>query len=137
MCPSVLGNDEKADSKFSEHQNNGLVIDVTMMTPLEEMVSKFNRKTANDEKLLEELQGIEKRINLDLGEESYCFILDNGQAHSLQFGMFNEADVEISTDPMTITGLIEKTIRPMRAFAQKKFRVKGKLEDLLHLRKLF
>lgn len=110
---------------------------MTMMTPLEEMVSKFNRKTANDEKLLEELQGIEKRINLDLGEESYCFILDNGQAHSLQFGMFNEADVEISTDPMTITGLIEKTIRPMRAFAQKKFRVKGKLEDLLHLRKLF
>lgn len=101
------------------------------------MVNRFNRKTANDEKLLEELQGIEKRINLDLGEESYCFILDNGRAHSLQQGMFNEADVVISTDPVTILGLIEKTIRPMRAYAQKKFQVKGKLEDLLHLRKLF
>lgn len=108
-----------------------------MITPLEDMVNRFNRKTANDEKLLEELQGIEKRINLDLGEESYCFILDNGRAHSLQKGMFNEADVIISTDPVTIIGLIEKTIRPMRAYAQKKFQVKGKLEDLLHLRKLF
>jgi putative sterol carrier protein len=110
---------------------------MSMFAPLEDMVNKFNHKTAKDEKLKENLQGIEKRINLDLGDEHFCFILDNGEAHSLQKGMFNEPDVTITSDPATLTGLMEKTIRPMRAYAQKKFQVKGKLEDLLHLRKLF
>lgn len=100
-------------------------------------MERFNRKTSRDEKLKEELMGIEKRINLDLGDEHFCFILNDGEAHSLQKGMFNEPDVTITSDPVTLTGLIEKTIRPMRAYAQKKFQVKGKLEDLLHLRKLF
>ena len=108
-----------------------------MIAPLQDMVERFNHKTSKDEKLKEELMGIEKRINLDLGEEHFCFILNNGEAHSLQKGMFSEPDVTITSDPVTLTGLIEKTIRPMRAYAQKKFQVKGKLEDLLHLRKLF
>lgn len=110
---------------------------MTLFAPLEEMVEKFNRKTAKDDKLRMELEGIRKKINLDLGTESYCFILDNGRAHSLEIGMLQEPDVTINSDPVTINGLIEKTIRPMRAYAQKKFQIKGKLEDIFHLRKLF
>jgi len=108
-----------------------------MLTPLQDMVDKFNRKTAKDEELRTELEGIEKRVNLDLGEESYRFVLADAKAGSLEMGLFEEADVTITSDPDTMMSLMEKTLRPMRAFAQKRFTVKGKLEDLFHLRKLF
>ncbi|HII99958.1 MAG: hypothetical protein PWQ88_989 [Candidatus Methanomethylophilaceae archaeon] len=108
-----------------------------MMETLNSLVNMFNNKIGKDERLHSELLGINKVINLDLGEEAYSFKLENGEAHSLTPGLIDNADVTISSDPETLRGLIERKIRPMKAYAQRKFRIKGEIEDLLKLRKLF
>ena len=109
----------------------------TVMEALDELVDKFNNKVQKDDGLSEALTGIRKAINLDLGELEYSFRLEDGEAHSLSDGLIDEADVVISSDPDTILDLLEKRIRPMKAFAQRRFRVAGEIEDLLRLRKLF
>ncbi len=109
----------------------------TVMEALDELVEKFNNKVQKDENLNEALAGIRKAINLDLGDLEFSFRLEDGEAHSLTDGLIDEADVVISSDPDTIMDLLEKRVRPMKAFAQRRFRVAGEIEDLLRLRKLF
>ncbi len=104
---------------------------------LSELVHKFNSKVNKDEKLAQALDGIKKAINLEFGEEAYSFRIEDGKAHSLRDGLIDDPDVTIAADLETIIGLLEKRIRPMKAFAQRKLRVAGEIEDLLRLRKLF
>ena len=47
------------------------------------------------------------------------------------------ADVTITTTPDNLRGLIDGTLRPMRAYVLKKITVKGKIDDLMFLKKLF
>jgi len=41
------------------------------------------------------------------------------------------------TDPQTLEGLISGKIRPMKALALRKLKLKGDFEDLLRFRKFF
>ncbi len=108
-----------------------------LIDQLSELVHKFNNKVNRDEKLSEALDGIRKAINLEFGEELYSFRIEDGKAHSLKDGLIDDPDVTIAADLETIKGLLDKSIRPMKAFAQRKLRVVGEIEDLLRLRKLF
>ena len=43
----------------------------------------------------------------------------------------------VTTTPENLQGLIDGTLRPMRAYVLKKIAVKGKIDDLMFLKKLF
>ncbi len=59
------------------------------------------------------------------------------KVHDFQAGGLDNPDITLFSDPETIAGIIEGKIKPMKAFALRKVRVKGEIEDILRLRKLF
>ena len=110
---------------------------MTVEPLLRDLIEKFNAKTDNDESLRSELQGMDKKVLMDLGSEVYSFHLHDCKAHDFKEGGLESPDLVLTSDPETIQGIIEGKIKPMKAFALRKVRVKGDLNDVLRLRKLF
>jgi len=110
---------------------------MTMQDTIQEMIDKFHRKAENDEKIREKLQSVTKTINIDLGSENYSLKLENARITDYKEGMIDNADILLSSTPDNLKALIEGTLRPMKAYITKKFTVKGKFEDLMHLKSLF
>jgi putative sterol carrier protein len=104
---------------------------------IQQMIDKFHSRVEKDEKMREELSGILKKVNIDLGSEKYSFILDDGRIHSFQDGLLDDVDIKFISDPETMEGLISRKIKPMKALALRKLRVKGDIEDLMRFRKFF
>ena len=52
-------------------------------------------------------------------------------------GDLEDADVRITSDMETFTGIFSQEINPMKAYAQKKLKVKASFADLMLLQKLF
>ncbi len=104
---------------------------------LQQLIIKFNERAKNDERLRNELDGMDKRVYLDLGEEKYHFHLHDKSITDLQVGEMENPDITLVSDPETFQGIIDGSIKPMKAFALRKVRVKGDINDVLRLRKLF
>jgi putative sterol carrier protein len=104
---------------------------------LEGTIAKFNAKVEKDDKLKKELEGVKKRANMDLGTETYSFELSNNKIHSMKEGLVDNPDITITSDPKTVEDLITGSIKPMKAWALKKIKIKGSMEDLMHMRKFF
>jgi putative sterol carrier protein len=104
---------------------------------LEETIAKFNAKVEKDENLKKELECVIKKANIDLGTECYSFELSCSKIRSLNIGMVENADVTITSDPKTVEDLITGKMKPMKAWALKKIRIKGSLDDVMRLRKFF
>lgn len=108
---------------------------MTLNEEIERMIDKLERKAETDPELKAELFGISKRVAIDLGSEQYSFILDEGKISSYSMDLIDSPDITIISDPETISGLIAGRIRPMKALALRKLRVKGDMEDLLRFRR--
>jgi putative sterol carrier protein len=104
---------------------------------LEETIAKFNAKVEKDDNLQKELECVKKKANVDLGTESYSFELSCSKIHSLREGLVPDADIVIISDPKTVEDLIKGDMKPMKAWALKKIKIKGSLEDVMRLRKFF
>ncbi|NLI73316.1 MAG: SCP2 sterol-binding domain-containing protein [Euryarchaeota archaeon] len=110
---------------------------MTIEPLLRNIVEEFNTRSDNDETLRSELEGMDKKVLIDLGNELYNFHLRDCKAQDFKEGRIEDSDLIISSDPETIKGIIEGKIKPMKAFALRKIRFKGDLSDVLRLRKLF
>jgi Putative sterol carrier protein len=110
---------------------------MTMQDTIQEMIDKFHRKMESDEKVRKEVEPIYKRLNIDLKTESYSMILDHGEINEFKDELLDEADITLISTPEHMQALIDGTLRPMKAYLTGKIKVKGKLEDVMHLRKLF
>ncbi|MBO4551848.1 MAG: SCP2 sterol-binding domain-containing protein [Candidatus Methanomethylophilaceae archaeon] len=104
---------------------------------IQKMIDKFHRRMDKDEKARAEVEPIVKRFNVDLGEETYHMRLEHAKVTDFDKGLYDEADITLKTTPEHLRQLIEGTLRPMRAYVTKKITVKGKIEDILHLKKFF
>lgn len=110
---------------------------MTIEPTLQGLVDRFNEKVDKDEKLRKEIQGMDKRVLIDLGSEKFCFHLHDQRIEDFQSGGLEDPDITLLSDPETIEGIIDGKIKPMKAFALRKVRVKGDIDDILRLRKLF
>ena len=104
---------------------------------IQKMIDKFHRKMAKDEKARAEVEPIEKTMNVDLGEETFRLKVAHAQVVEFEKGMYDEADMLLKTKPEYLQQLVEGTLRPMRAYVTKKVVIKGKIEDILYLKKFF
>jgi len=105
---------------------------------LEQAVAKFNARARTDEKLQKELDGVERKVLLDLKDgTSYHFVLKDRQIGGVVDGPIDKPDVTITSDAATITALFRKEMGPMKAYATQKLKIKASLEDVLRLRKFF
>jgi putative sterol carrier protein len=110
---------------------------MTFELQLQDLVAKFNEKVNNDEKLREELKDMDKKVLIDLEMEKYNFRLQDQRIEQLNVGDVEDPDITVFSDPETMQGLLDGSIKPMKAFALRKIRFKGNIDDLLRLRKLF
>jgi putative sterol carrier protein len=63
--------------------------------------------------------------------------LKNAQMYDFVPMLLQEADITLITTPENMQALMDGTLRPMRAFVLKKIQIKGKIDDLLFLKKFF
>jgi putative sterol carrier protein len=110
---------------------------MSVRSELEETVKRFNAKVQADPSFKREVQGMNRKVNVDLGEERYHFILSGERIEGVVDGLLPDPDMTICTDVVTFHQLYTGEMKPMKAWALKKVRVKGSLEDVLKLRKFF
>ncbi len=110
------------------------------MDELEELltqnIEKFRKKIAEDEKLKEELKGTVKEINIDVTDkEGFSFVLDNDDIRDFKRGKLDDVPITISATEEDLMALFKGELKPMKAWATKRLKVKASIEDLMKLRK--
>ena len=110
---------------------------MTMENEIKAVIDKFHRKVESDPGLKQELMPLKKSINLDLGEEAYSFKIEDARVSDFKTELMDGADIIVTTTPENLRGLMNGTLRPMKAYVLKKIKIKGKLDDLMFLKKFF
>ncbi|MEM3852246.1 MAG: SCP2 sterol-binding domain-containing protein [Methanomassiliicoccales archaeon] len=101
-------------------------------------IAKFNARVEKDAELQKELQGMVRTVQIELKEgKNYCFTLENGRMGELREGRAENPDIKIISDEMTVSGLLNGTLKPMKAWALRKVQFKASLEDIVRIRKFF
>lgn len=104
---------------------------------LASLVDRFNRHAERNPAMAEELDGIERTIQIHLTDgATYAVDLVKGRLANLRTGHAPRADVRITTDEATFQGLVCKEIGPMKALVTRKLVIDGSLEDKLLFRRL-
>lgn len=104
---------------------------------LQETVDRFNARVAKDPNLCKELENLKKTVQLELGCEQYYFVLERSKVERLFEGTIPNPDITIISDPDTVIKLFNGEMKIMKAWALKKVKVKGSLDDMMRLRKFF
>ncbi|MFX1250741.1 MAG: SCP2 sterol-binding domain-containing protein [Promethearchaeota archaeon] len=96
-------------------------------------------KKFDDEKIARSFKTFNRKLVMDLTDLDIGFqlTLQNGEVQSIDEGKFEEADIRITIDSETLIGMLNGTINVMTAFTARKFKVDGKMPDLMKLTKLF
>lgn len=110
---------------------------MTMQQQIQEIIDRFHRKMEKDPDTKKEIEHLDKTFNIDLGTESYSMKLKDAHIYDFVPSLLPEADVTLTTTPESLQGLIDGTLRPMRAYVTKKIKIKGKIDDLMFLKKFF
>jgi putative sterol carrier protein len=110
---------------------------MTIEPQLQDLVKKFNEKVEKDDKIRSELKGVDRKVLIDLDSEKYSFHLREEKVNDFKPGEIADPDITIISDPETMEGLISGKIKPMKALALRKLRLKGSIDDMLRLRNLF
>lgn len=110
---------------------------MTMQQEIQNVIDKFHAKVEKDPELRQDIAHLDKVFDLDLGTESYTMKLKDSHIYYFEPGLDPNADVTVTTTPENLQGLIDGTLRPMRAYVLKKIQIKGKIDDLLFLKKFF
>jgi putative sterol carrier protein len=110
---------------------------MSMEASIQILIDKFHRKMENDKQAREEVMPLKKTVNIDLGTEHYSMKLENAQIEDFKPEMTDGADIVLITTPESLQGLIDGTLRPMKAYVTKKIVLKGKIQDLMFLKKFF
>lgn len=110
------------------------------MDLLEELVKKFNEKVDQSEKLFEKLKELSRTIQIELDDTVFYHMrMVNGKIVDILPEAIKEPelpDVRILTDSATFEGILNKTVKPLKAYALKKIKIKGALKDRLLLKDL-
>ena len=101
------------------------------------MIEKFEHRVERDEHAREKVMPVDKTVNIDLGEEKYSFRVKDAAIHDYKTELLESADVTVITTPEYLTQLVDGDLRPMKAYVTKRVQIKGKIQDILHLKSLF
>ena len=111
-----------------------------MMDLLENMVNKFNQKVDESEKLFDKLREISRTIQVELDDNVFYHMrMVNGKIVEIIPEAVKDPelpDLRILTDSATFEGIMNKTVKPLKAYALQKIKIKGALKDRLLLKDL-
>ena len=109
---------------------------MTVEPMIKRMIEKFEHRVAKDDEVREKVMPVDKTINIDLGTEFYSLHVKDAAIQEYKTELIENADITLITTPEYLTQLVEGELRPMRAYATKKIQVKGKIQDIMHLKTL-
>lgn len=110
---------------------------MTVEPIIKRMIEKFEHRVERDEVTREKVISVDKTVNIDLGTEFYSFHVKDARINDYRTELVDGADITLTTTPEYLTQLVEGDLRPMKAYVTKKVQVKGKIQDILHLKSLF
>ena len=112
--------------------------DTELMDIINHTIARFNTKVNEDADLNKEMEGITKRVQIELKDGGlYFFTLKDKHIDNVAPGGIPEPDIRIISDRATLVGVLKKEIKPMKAWATKKISIKGSFQDLMKFRKFF
>ena len=97
-------------------------------------IERFNEKCREDEKLRKELKDVKRKVQIEIDDKKYHFVLQSDGIKGFDEGSTEKPDMTIISDKETINGLMKKEISPFKAYATGKIKIKGSLMDLLRLK---
>jgi putative sterol carrier protein len=103
---------------------------------LNQTIEKFRTKVAEDEAIRKELEGTKRLIFIDvIGKEGYSFLLDGPEIKDFGKGNVDEPDIRVTATEEDLILLFKGELKPMKAWATKRLKVKASLEDLLRVKR--
>ncbi|MBN1389044.1 MAG: SCP2 sterol-binding domain-containing protein [Candidatus Thermoplasmatota archaeon] len=109
-----------------------------MLEILKEMVVNVNRKIETDAKVRELAREKDRTILLkivDVG--SYIIEVKGGKVLEPREGTMDDATIVVKTDRSTFDKLLQKKMNPLMAYATKKIKVIGPMDDVMILKDFF
>ncbi len=109
-----------------------------MLGVLKELVSNVNKKIETDPKVKEVAEAKDRTILLKFTDESeYILEVVNGKALEPREGTMDDATIVVKTDTATFDKLVTKKLNPLMAYAMKKIKVIGSMDDVMILKDFF
>ncbi|MDG6225276.1 MAG: SCP2 sterol-binding domain-containing protein [Candidatus Thermoplasmatota archaeon] len=109
-----------------------------MLEILKEMCARVNEKIASDEKMREMANAKDRTLVLSFTDErTYVIEITGGKVLEPREGTLDEPTLWVTTDTATMTKIIEKKMSPLYAYALKKLKVKGPLDEIMLLKDFF
>lgn len=105
---------------------------------MKETIDKFNERVRTDAKLQEATADKVRTVVVELEDGvAYHFTMDRGNIAELLDGPLEGADIRVTTDRATLTGILNGEISGLKAYATKRIKLKASLQDLLTIRSIF
>jgi putative sterol carrier protein len=111
---------------------------IGMMEMLKGLKEQLNEKIENDEKVREVVASKDRTIVLEFTDEkTYILEVKDGVVLEPREGTLDEPTLYVKTDTGTMNKLIEKKMNPLMAYAMRKIKVEGPIDDIMVLKDLF
>lgn len=103
---------------------------------LNEAVEKFNKRVEEDAELRKAVEGKKRKVLIELKDgRKYNILLENGKMGNPKIGDIDEPDIRISSSSEILEKILKKEMKVIKAYALGKLKIKGKLEDILTIKK--
>ncbi|GEM_PF-2330644 len=109
-----------------------------MLDTLISMSKEVNRKIENDPKVRDLAAERDRIIVLHFTDENdYILEVKDGKLMEPRQGTVEEPTLLVVTDTATMNKILNKKLNPLMAYAMKKIKVKGPMEEVLLLKDFF
>lgn len=100
---------------------------------LQTIVSRFD-----DPSIRASFKGFEKTLQFHFTDTNQAFVIAvaNDGSATLAEKTAEKADITITTTTEVLAGIMDKKVNPMTAFATRKIKVNGAMDDMMKLQKL-
>lgn len=130
--PQIAPKETVPVAKTVETPQN-VVLDISLEEALQKIVDRYNNP--NVSKVFSDWQNTLMMTFPNL-EKSYLFKINNDQGINLEEGFEEDAAVQVIMDSDLYIKMMTKQINPIKAYSSGGLEVKGKMKNLLKLRKL-
>jgi len=120
-------------TKTAEVHTTESVADISLEEGLQMIVDRYN-----DPKVSEKFSNWDETLMMSFKDldKSYLFKINKDQGIELSEGFDEEAAVQVNLDSTIFLKMMTKQINPIKAYSSGNLEVKGKMKNLLKLRKL-
>ena len=96
------------------------------------------RRRFTDPKLRDYFEGFNRTLLFEFTDLRTTYVItSNGNAEAtLEEKRISHPDIVVTTSTQTLAGIMDRKVNPVTAYAMRKIKAKGAMEDLLKLQKL-